>query len=55
MDMILPKGWSKAIRGAWRRELFKLIIPQYFKPNNEAGTWFAHKRNDVQWKYPVHE
>lgn len=55
IDMILPKGWSKALRGAWRRHLFALTIPQYFKPNNRSGTWCAHRRNDVEWKYPVYE
>lgn len=55
IDMILPKEWSKALRGAWRNDLYLCSIPQYFKANNCSGVWFAHRRNDVEWKYPVYE
>ena len=55
IDMILPKEWSAAIKRAWKKDLCLLQIPQYFKTNNRAGTWFAHCRNNVKWKYPVYE
>lgn len=32
-----------------------LHIPQYFKTNNTSGSWFAHKRHGVKWKYPIYE
>lgn len=55
IDMIFPRHWATTIKESWRRDLFKLIIPQYFKSNNCAGTWFAHKRQNVLWQYPVYE
>lgn len=55
IDMILPKGWSNALKFAWREDLFTLIIPQYYLSTNSSGTWIAHRLNDVKWKYPVYE
>ncbi len=55
IDMILPAGWAETLRREWRAGLYTLEIPQYFKAENRAGVWYAHRRHDVAWHYPVYE
>lgn len=55
IDMHVVKGFARALRMAWVPTLTKLIIPQYFKTNDTAGSWCAHARYGGTWKYPVYE
>ena len=36
-------------------ENFDRILDEYFKAENRAGVWYAHRRHDVAWHYPVYE
>lgn len=55
IDQIVLKGFSGVIKASWQQDTSILQIPQYFKPTNTSGMWYAHSRVNCYWKYPVHE
>lgn len=54
-DMILCHNWVNILKQAWNDKLTYLVIPQYFVASHTSGIWHAHKKEGINWKYPVHE